>query len=512
MPRTLSKDAEDQIISGVKRAASMIDTEGLHPNAAIEKIARENRWGPELVKFASHAYNTGRQNAQLESATNALTKFADFPLADPDAINANIWPSKDKLASYAAPLPVSAEYKQPPTYLAKQAEARSLAKLRTTVKAAAAANMCKACGKSPCTCKTASFHDVAYQHQQLKTAVAKSRQATSNAYDSLMHSTAAVTDYFRTKLSADRLPFAEVELAAMAYHGAAGQKLMDMVYANSQLKEARISTKGVKFAGSPYDPNLEPYRSIGRCIRFAGEVIQKRAAEEAAYKSLERFVAFELLPRVGIEHKKASWDMVNGAQVETTYTTGNMAIYLPARRKEASAVPFVQAPIQSEPEVWSLLTGRGSQKQADGSPLSMIIPASVGSATKQLFENSMGGPKNPPQSPVDKAWLELEDPAHDSELRKIRTQAMMSDLMNDEVIGGYDPEHVMQTYNELSQLAPRSAQQPAVMRAALRRHLQGNVQPFETRDTLDTEKSLKDTTSDTPESRELQNAPKSILG
>ncbi len=112
--------------------------------------------------------------------------------------------------------------------------------------------------------------------------------------------------------------------------------------------------------------------------------------------------------------------------------------------------------------------------------------------------------------PVDQAWLQLEDPAHDAQLRAIRTQAMMADMMNDPIIGSHPLEEVSKTYNELSQLAPRSAQQPALMRAALRRHLQGAVQPFETNEALNTEKTLKDTAGPL-EIKEPSNVSKSLI-
>jgi hypothetical protein len=89
----------------------------------------------------------------------------------------------------------------------------------------------------------------------------------------------------------------------------------------------------------------------------------------------------------------------------------------------------------------------------------------------------------------------LFDPEHEAELVKIRTQAMMSDFMsNDPVISTYDPDEVTSAYNQIVQMAPRSAQQPAVMRGLLRKMLQQQdaMEPFEAEQVAKIEKTFKD--------------------
>lgn len=87
---------------------------------------------------------------------------------------------------------------------------------------------------------------------------------------------------------------------------------------------------------------------------------------------------------------------------------------------------------------------------------------------------------------------ELDDPAHDNELRQIRARAMLQDLMmNDEVISGYDPGEVMDAYNEISSVTPRSSTQSAIIRPLLRKRLtQGAIEPFEAAEMVNIEKGL----------------------
>jgi hypothetical protein len=67
-------------------------------------------------------------------------------------------------------------------------------------------------------------------------------------------------------------------------------------------------------------------------------------------------------------------------------------------------------------------------------------------------------------------------------------QGMMTDP--DDPVSGHDPDQVLNAYNEIAQLAPHLAEQPAALRPALARRLQGGVQPFETKELADTEKSI----------------------
>jgi hypothetical protein len=94
----------------------------------------------------------------------------------------------------------------------------------------------------------------------------------------------------------------------------------------------------------------------------------------------------------------------------------------------------------------------------------------------------------------NEAVSELFDPSHEAELTRIRTQAMMSDFMsNDPVIATYDPEEVTDAYNQIVQLAPRAAQQPAIMRGLIRKMLQQQdaLEPFEAGQVAQIEQSMK---------------------
>jgi len=90
--------------------------------------------------------------------------------------------------------------------------------------------------------------------------------------------------------------------------------------------------------------------------------------------------------------------------------------------------------------------------------------------------------------------MDVLDPVHEAELSKIKAQAMLTDfLANDPVISTYDSDQVLDAYDQIAQLTPRVALQPAVMRGELRRLLQqqDTLEPFEASQLVGIEESLK---------------------
>ena len=72
---------------------------------------------------------------------------------------------------------------------------------------------------------------------------------------------------------------------------------------------------------------------------------------------------------------------------------------------------------------------------------------------------------------------------------------MVAEMMGDpdNPISEYEPEQVLNAYNELTQLAPRLSQQPAAMQPLLAKRLAGHVEPFEVKEIGDMERGLQQT-------------------
>jgi hypothetical protein len=128
------------------------------------------------------------------------------------------------------------------------------------------------------------------------------------------------------------------------------------------------------------------------------------------------------------------------------------------------------------------------EKKAVG-PAQLGLGSLVGKAVGRVI------PKKDTRSDLEQRMAEeYFDPVHDAEMARIKMQAMLNDfLSNDPVISTYDIDDVLEAFNQVSQLVPRSSLQPAVMRGQLRKLLQQQdaMEPFEASQLVEVEKGLK---------------------
>lgn len=92
------------------------------------------------------------------------------------------------------------------------------------------------------------------------------------------------------------------------------------------------------------------------------------------------------------------------------------------------------------------------------------------------------------------ALQEVFDPSHEAEMQKIKTQAMLTEFMStDPIISTFEPEEISSAYNHISQLAPRAALQPSLMRGLLRKMLQqqDTMEAFDVEQLTKIEQNLK---------------------
>jgi hypothetical protein len=126
--------------------------------------------------------------------------------------------------------------------------------------------------------------------------------------------------------------------------------------------------------------------------------------------------------------------------------------------------------------------------EAVGAMVGGPVGAVAAGQLKQMF---MAKPEDQIQR---EALSEIIDPEHEAELTKIKTQAMLSEFMAaDPVISTYDSDEIAAAYNQITQLTPRAAMQPAIMRGLLRRYLQQQdaLEPHEAGQLADVEMKLK---------------------
>lgn len=253
----------------------------------------------------------------------------------------------------------------------------------------------------------------------------------------------ALISYFQ-KSAYDRLPFAQVEYAVGVEYGNAGKALMNTL-AEVFPKEKRASAYRVtdNIFSQSIDINSAPYTLVEQAIKSASVL-------NNAISSLAE------------------------AQEKTAKHRDSLdALYL-----------SINPEIKQEVFTDNLL-----DKQAS------LLDATALLTMDSLRKSNVKLPSQ--QEDVAKMKNKLEDPEHNNELRKIKAQTALHSLMTDpeNPISEYDPEDVLNAYNELTQISPRIADKPAILTPMLNKRLAGRMEPFELGEALKLELGLKQTES-----------------
>ena len=435
--QTLDSREEQNLLSAIKRAVDLVD-KGTAPDTAITKIAKEEQYTPGKIKLVCAAYNTGRQTAQREENKNILDKFAEFPLACADTVISNIYGKSEKRAADYGEVDVA--YARAPGDWYADREREKIARMRLPEIAKAAAPI-------------PTFDKVMGQLDHVKQAAAESRRDLSTKSDTMNIKFAALLDYFRQPVKY-RESFGTVEkIASMFFDAAHVTPLMDSAYARLDLTEKyvgsfklcgekRASDTTLSSKQGPVDTDAAPYSLIRDCIKAAQDM---QSAQD----------------RYQVLGQKAQQLEAN---VISAYTNKTAEVELDFL-EEASI--FVKAAGLFDP-TRGLLTYNQMQQA--------IRP---GNADDDRAQNMMH---------------ELDSADHLTEMRKIKTQAMLNQFMTDseDPISGYDPDRVANAFNEIATIAPRSAEHPGIMGPLLRRRLAGRVEPFEANELVGTESKMRE--------------------
>lgn len=420
--QTLDPREEQNLLSAIKRAVDLVDG-GMAPDAAITKVAQDEKYTPGKIKLVCAAYNTGRQTAQREDHKNILDKFAEFSLADADTVIANIYGRSEKKAADD----IDSAYSRAPQNWYADREREKLARMQIHVSAA-----------TPDPVPT--FEKVMGQLDKIKQAAAESRRNLSTKSDVMNIKFAALLNYFRKPVKF-RENFGVVEkIASTFFDGEHVGSLMDSVYARLDLSEKyvgsfkvcgekRAADTTIRPQQGPVDLNEEPYSLIRDCIKSAQEM---HAAQEH-YTSL-------------IQQAHRLEANVISAYTKKEATTNDQGIF----DKTAS------------------------------------LPGMYGKLQEIMQAKDLG------TDVVHDYIADLDNPSHLTAMRKIKAQAMLNRFMTDpeDPISGHDPERVATAFNEIAAMAPHASENAGTMGPMLRRRLAGKMEPFESKEIIETEGAL----------------------
>lgn len=442
---TLSKEAETRILDAISDVCAHV-TDGMDPTDAVIKVAESDHLSPNFIKLVCTGYNTGATTYQREKTSHILDKMAEFPLANLDTVMETLHPNKPVANNILKEASVvSDEYsKRPKQYSGPTGSQSSVSKALRTKSANAGGVHAEDAKTDRRQLPSEERMKHAYcQALDQRRVMEVKRAEYSHSQDKLLHGLADLLE--TVKRGSYDLP--SLEYAAKARYGETGTWVFNYLYANEpRLKRAHDERKLVTADWT--NPVL---RRVEGICKAASDVVRLR-----------------------IEY--------DGVHAATSDKISELVL------------PFDSAPLNSTTEKTSILSGSNSLPQTKmgflGGAIGSAAFGAGGAAARSLMgSNSLA--KTPDQMAGGMSE-DLDDPEHDGEIRKIQARSMLQDLMmNDEVIAGYDPGEVLDAYNEIVGVTPRSATQAAIVRPLLRKRLtQGAIEPFEAAEMVNIEKGL----------------------
>jgi len=398
-------------------------------------------YSPGFLKAACNAFNNGRQLAQWKANDDILDKLASFPLANYEEIHGKMWgESQEKAASATFAAPTFASYDEQVRQELLSMDLASFSKTASVEKQASAETV-EYQGDLRAKKAYSSFE---FARRELEEA-RREKAAADDLLNLKMH---ILESYFK-KFAYDRLPLAQVEHGAATYFGNPGKYLMAHISERfPREKRASDHQKTWKGFTEPVNRKAEPYTLIDACI--------KQAAVLAAAES-------------NLAEKKANFDF---------------------EKEAVSSFSDLRSPSRNSSQ--SILTPSLIE---DSEKKSSLLGGATGGFTFGFGKTLADAMSEQADKRVESQIKDLDDPSHMNEMRKIRAQTVLAQLLSDpeSPLSGHDPENVMKAYNELVQLTPRLADQPAALVPILNRRLVGNTEPFEVQEALKLEEGLQKT-------------------
>lgn len=426
----ISEGLQQRILQAVEKTAALVD-DGMHPNDAIAKAVIFYKLGADCVSPLVHAYNTGRTTHQRENGHDPFEKAADFELASIDSIMRQLYPLAEAIKQAADACKCE---NSSPQYACTPAGLIDRHKKKRIALSMPSPVVEK--GAQATKEKEITLNDV----ERLKIKAAHARQYESECLDKLAVSLDTFVDHIR---SYDSKSLLLTEKQASLLYGDAAAPIIAFVKENNALlcKQARHQAAGKP--GESVDQKAQTL--IKAAIDCSSAVAAATEAREVADRAVKQAAAKLLLPVV--------------------------------QQNNQSFLEITEDDLM--------------QKAALGSAGGVFDAMLGATAAKNIGEKLVP----PPVSELaESETLKLLDPAHEAQLRNIRAESTLNELIaSDDVISGYGDDEVLDAYNDIVQNAPAVADNRMALQALMRQRLQqGASSPFELQQMADLNRSLSD--------------------
>lgn len=482
MSDVVDTEHEERLLKAAEHLNALVD-KGTSPTDALEKIAREQKLNRGDVDSLAWGHNIGHQLGQWRAGGNILDKMASFPLADPAVVQQRIWGQEAIAKAAAAPLP-EVSHSSPPTWLADQEEYERVLVLRKEGAALQEKRATEALTAPPAPVsedtRVHNYHRALGVVQRNKQACEEASRVASNAVDDVLSKVTALAMYFRKSAGA-RMTFSDFEIGCRTYFGKEAKPLLDVTYDMAKLGEWQENRDKVLVHNhwhEPRCPEKTPILKQALDLRQEPFTLVREAIDAAAACARAR------------QRLKAAQDKA-------------------VKEDEEALRPFRHAGA-TEPQ---RMTPKSGELNLRPKSAGILGTPAVGAALGTMIGRTIGNVPKTKDDMIEDAWLDLEDPQHQNELRKIQAHTMLTSMMTDpeNPISGHDPEKVLKAYNEISQIAPRAASNSASLQPLLQRHLEGHREPFEAKEMTEIEQGIAKTRSLTPDTNILGTGPQKLL-
>jgi hypothetical protein len=418
-PPPMSQESEERLLRVLEKVA----LEEGEPNQLLARAATEERVPPGHIHLLTNAYNTGRTTLQRQSHDDVWLKAAHFPLADPQQVLDIMYPDTVKAASPV----ISEEYNLAPAWVLRQRERK------------------KGMAKAP------PFRPEHPRHEPAESGLEETRlKKKEGTYQKAR----------REREEAQGVSQAHADRAALC-----GDRLLDYFQSSPHDPYPRVRKNAEWLFGKEQVTDLFDYLETTRpeLLKQADDPLAPtrgepydlvREALEARRSHEEQAAALAAFSRA--EHRARHEWLWGDKEAATELSAQDLLSGTTAQLKTAAG---------PGPAGMMGTLGLGAMLLGPLSSITANNDAMVKARAEAMAEKALKAPGR--------------DPRFDAEITAIKRETILHDLLgNDEVIGAHDPQKVLESYHELSGLAPRASLQPGVMRDFLRRRLEGGPHSY----------------------------------
>jgi hypothetical protein len=525
----ISPETTRRFLAAMDDVAGMVD-DGLHPDAAIEKVARASDFPPGFVPLMVNAYNIAGHGYYRSSGSGPAEKAADFDVARLDRILRRLYPEEVKAAAAIERTEgVHPDYSRPPSWYRERRHRQAMEKAAGEYRDALG-NPIQPPGHVQAYLENAQVpaHERAFLLNTEHSPTGPGTPPPAGAPSLL----GQAGEFVAAHPVGTGLGLAATVAGAYGLRRLlAGKDDREAKHAEHPENEA-WRMRRAKIACDDRQRRIERVRGlvhsaqdrlVSTLEKLAGYFQTHDALQIADIRENVRIkfgaAGTAILTHVGTQHpslvKRAASRHRAGhstrtyaepyalvgraiAEAEDILATRTLHTDLATACKQADAAAMADF----RPTPCSILDRMDAEAEKVAFlGIGSIADKVVGTGVYHGVTDAARAVAPPDSDAVaEKALRRIATPEHEQQLRAIEAQAMLHEMLNnDEVLSGHDPYEVARHYNRISQFTPSLSTQPLVTIPAVRKSVgQGQLDSFDAKELVDTQHKYRESRKEAP--------------